>query len=287
MSRRICCIEYVIGKFSIPKCILKLRQLLIFQFIQASCDDHTTELPDEYEHGAQMNYGSGLLHQQPKSVDDEFASHGIGIVIRKPPPYNAAANPRFPGKQQPPYVNSDMHETHIGVRGDSWNNPPVGISKNRPFIPPPQIYEQEDSLADSHQHHYLSEPECDLKCDISSEYFCTKSCSCIHIDLKCGMLSNTFQRFMNEIKIMIFMAAIDGQADCGPDAEDEEDCEMTEEMIKKLKTDCEAIALSRHVMCPNTYICIKQDWLCGKLLQLHELEPNIVNYNPTKKTRWR
>jgi hypothetical protein len=56
----------------------------------------------------------------------------------------------------------------------------------------------------------------------------------------------------------------DGQIDCGPEAEDEEDCELTEDMIKKIKNDCEANTLSRHVMCPNTYICIKQDWLCGE-----------------------
>ena len=57
----------------------------------------------------------------------------------------------------------------------------------------------------------------------------------------------------------------DGQIDCGPEAEDEEDCELTEDMIKKIKNECEANTLSRHVMCPNTYICIKQDWLCGEL----------------------
>lgn len=39
-------------------------------------------------------------------------------------------------------------------------------------------------------------------------------------------------------------------------------------MIKKMKSDCEAITISRHVMCPNTYICIKQDWLCGEFLKL-------------------
>lgn len=32
-------------------------------------------------------------------------------------------------------------------------------------------------------------------------------------------------------------------------------------MVKKMKSDCEAKHL---VMCPNTYICIKPDWLCGK-----------------------
>lgn len=31
-----------------------------------------------------------------------------------------------------------------------------------------------------------------------------------------------------------------------------------------MKTDCEGNTLSQHVMCPNTYICIKQDWLCGE-----------------------
>lgn len=57
----------------------------------------------------------------------------------------------------------------------------------------------------------------------------------------------------------------DGQIDCGPEAEDEDDCEITEDMVKKMKTECESNTMSRHVMCPNTYICIKQDWLCGEL----------------------
>lgn len=65
---------------------------------------------------------------------------------------------------------------------------------------------------------------------------------------------------------------LDGQFDCGPGSdsgseaggEDEEDCEITEEVIKKMKNECEGNSVSRHVMCPNTYICIKEDWLCGK-----------------------
>lgn len=71
------------------------------------------------------------------------------------------------------------------------------------------------------------------------------------------------------------MYIIDGQIDCGPEAEDEEDCELTDDMIKKMKAECEAntLSLSRHVMCPNTYICIKQDWLCGEFV-FHE--PNDV-----------
>lgn len=59
-------------------------------------------------------------------------------------------------------------------------------------------------------------------------------------------------------------SCLDGQIDCGPEAEDEDDCEITEDMIKKMKGECEANTLSRHVMCPNTLICIKEDWLCGE-----------------------
>lgn len=66
------------------------------------------------------------------------------------------------------------------------------------------------------------------------------------------------------MRINKFSFCKDGQIDCGPDGEDEEDCEITEEMVKKMKSDCEENTLSRHVMCPNTFVCIKEDWLCGK-----------------------
>jgi hypothetical protein len=66
--------------------------------------------------------------------------------------------------------------------------------------------------------------------------------------------------------------------DCGPDAEDETDCEITEEMIKKMKSECEGNTLSQHIMCPNTFICIKQEWLCGKLIIVLNLNL-LINFN--------
>lgn len=105
-----------------------------------------------------------------------------------------------------------------------------------------RIYEEDEGMLGSNHRHGggdLEIPgECDLKCE-GLEFLCTKSCSCIHSDLHC-----------------------DGQVDCGPDGEDENECEITEEMIKKMRVDCETDTATRHIMCPNTYICIKEEWLC-------------------------
>lgn len=70
----------------------------------------------------------------------------------------------------------------------------------------------------------------------------------------------TFYQTFQHINFIEFLS--DGQSDCGPDGEDEEDCEITEEQINKMRTECEAITMSPHIMCPNTLICIKQEWLC-------------------------
>lgn len=55
---------------------------------------------------------------------------------------------------------------------------------------------------------------------------------------------------------------ISGHIDCGPSAEDEEECALTEEMVKKLREDCEADTNPKHILCPNSHVCIKQEWLC-------------------------
>lgn len=115
----------------------------------------------------------------------------------------------------------------------------VHPNKIKVFNSDVEVIQTEDELLGS-DHGGGSTDECDVKCG-PTEFFCSKSCSCIESSLHC-----------------------DGIVDCEPDAEDEESCELTEDGVKKLKEDCEANTLSRHVMCPNTLICIKEDWLCGK-----------------------
>lgn len=163
-------------------------------------------------------------------------------IAHKPPSYS---NLRFGSKHTPIHVPS-IHDTVLRPFGDRRDDLSYlgGSSRNdKILISSPGLVFEEDSILDS-QHQSagsaVAEIECDLKCG-PNEFFCSKSCSCIHMDLHC-----------------------DGQIDCGPDGEDEEECEITEEMIKKMKSDCEGNTKSQHVMimCPNTLVCIKQDWLC-------------------------
>lgn len=161
---------------------------------------------------------------------------------------------RFGSKNSPMHVPSmtDPIRSQFGIRREDSSYPGgIGISRDKIFSPNEDIlFDEETILESNHQSSGTPSVECDLKCG-PTEFFCSKSCSCIHSDLHC-----------------------DGQIDCGPDAEDEEECEVTEEMIKKMKSECEGNTLSQHIMCPNTFICIKQDWLCGKFCE--DVRRNLV-----------
>jgi len=225
-----------------------------FFCLAAICED-ATELPNELANEAPMYSGAARhtfdslrpndgsnkkIHQSKQQRVQqrlrEIVFDGAdGIVVTAPP----VLQPRFPGKQVPPYY-SIGHEgflkTNAG-RGSSWTSP---NHKDNEFLPSHTIYEMPDDMIESDGNVGSSVAiECDLSCG-PQEFTCKKSCSCIHEDLHC-----------------------DGHDDCGPDGEDEDECVVTQDMYKKMKDECESNTLSRHVMCPNTYICIKQDWLCG------------------------
>jgi hypothetical protein len=188
---------------------------------------------DNTEYGIMVS----IHHENPQSPIS---------ISHKPPSY---PNIRSFGQKTPMHVPSihDPIRSTFGIRReDSTYLGGIGFSRDKIFSPDEDIVFEEDAILDSHHQSsgLATHIECDLKCG-PTEFFCSKSCSCIHSDLHC-----------------------DGQIDCGPDAEDEEECEITEEMVKKMKSECEGNTLSQHIMCPNTFICIKQDWLCGELCAL-------------------
>lgn len=208
------------------------------RYMQSSSDgynkihrDKQEQLTNRMHRENEETFGYGVMvhqtHQSPLSI------------AHKPPSYS---NLRFGSKHTPILVPSS-HDTVLRPFGDRRDDLSYlgGSSRNEKIlISNPGLIFDEDSILDS-QHQSSGSvvaTECDLKCG-PNEFFCSKSCSCIHTDLHC-----------------------DGQIDCGPDGEDEDECEITEEMKKKMKSDCEENTLSQHVMCPNTFICIKQEWLC-------------------------
>jgi Low-density lipoprotein receptor domain class A len=221
-----------------------------------------------YHGAARQSYGSGTLRSPS---DGTFAKihrdkqeqltnrlnresiNDYGIMVKhehqspissvyKPP---SIINVRFPKQNSPMHVPS-VHDNVLRPsihRLDDFTYPSgIGTIRDKVFTHDDDlIFQEEAMLENNHQSSGSADAiDCDLKCG-PYEFFCSKSCSCIHSDLHC-----------------------DGQNDCGPDAEDEEECEITEEMVKKMRSECEGNTLSPHIMCPNTFICIKQDWLCGK-----------------------
>lgn len=254
-----------------------------------------TELPESGKpsfHGAaRQTFGSGSLRPDDGTFNkihvdkqeklrerdhrerfpfDDVSSSSLGIVIKhvshKPPGYNT----RYVGKT-PITHHTGIHDTVFRPSGsgtrrdDMWIHQGISPSRDNVFLGHDDIVMPEDMLVGGGNHEDSGAPaECDATCG-AMEFFCSKSCSCIHSDLHCGRFFFNLEFERATIGKLLFS---DGQIDCGPEAEDEDDCEITEDMVKKMKSDCESNTISRHVLCPNTYICIKEDWLCGKSISI-------------------
>lgn len=201
---------------------------------------------------------------------DDTSSSSFGIPIHqvpishgnKPPTYrNAIGKPSIPihsGPQDPVF-----RPPGSGIRRGDENFRQGGFPSHRDneFVPQENVIMEADILIDDRQNSGNA-AECVTQCE-EKEFFCPKTCICISSENRCG--NKSFSSSLRSLDYAKFFG-LDGQIDCGPDAEDEEECPNTEDMIKKLKLECESNTVSRHVMCPNTYICIKQDWLCGESL---------------------
>ena len=183
--------------------------------------------------------------------DDHQHGHGIvkyGIGLSSDPiPKTRFPNPNA-GYGQPFHGPPDqMYELFNHPKGERSDTNYGGRLNHRgghnvEEYNPSQFTEDIDDMAGNHNSGANDEEGvCEITCE-SQQFTCSKSCVCIHGDLHC-----------------------DGQINCGPDGEDEIDCELTEEGIKKIRMECESSP--NHIMCPSTFICISEKWLCdGKFI---------------------
>lgn len=225
---------------------------------------HTTHKPFSSRH-SNINHGSHFdtTIEPPYHVYDdtspdqnsELFSHGRLItepLHPVPPPFDASyrviGGVRVPGigLDSDIYGSRSMGERHDVV--DEWRpwdrygdhsnlGHPIGIRPQHPVMDPDQKVMQmpEDGSMDDDNGEHLVEP-CNLAC-VTSEFFCKRSCMCVPKFTRCDLEINC------------------------EDGEDEEDCNMSnEEIIKSIKSECEAT--EKHVMCPRTFACIAQEFLC-------------------------
>lgn len=189
--------------------------------IQAVCDK-VTEPPEigkpDYHGAARQTFGSGSMrdpedgtfnkihiekqeklrerdHRERHYDDVSSSSHGIIIkqapishVSHKPPGYNT----RNIGKT-PITHHSSTHDTVFRPSGSStrrddlWINQGISPSREDKVFLGDVIMEEGTLLGNSHQDSGAL-AECDATCG-PEEFFCSKSCSCIHSYLHCGEFS--------------------------------------------------------------------------------------------------
>ncbi|XP_055684209.1 low-density lipoprotein receptor-related protein 4 [Lutzomyia longipalpis] len=228
------------------------------------CDDQLpTEWPDYGRQAkphntgaARQMYGSGSLRPPgpmptPRRRDPDEGSlqpprlaHGVLVTKPHQQPSNSA-QPNDPmirsvGVPKQPYSNLDLYGIRdFGIRrGDdgrsSFGHHP---GETHEYVPAMQ------QINVQHEHDELMKPdgggggsECSLHCE-EWEFACPESCTCVHRDTRC-----------------------DGTVDCEAQ-EDELECEdISEEIVREIRTKCESTGM--HIMCPRTYTCIAKEWLC-------------------------
>ncbi|GAB0097057.1 low-density lipoprotein receptor-related protein 4 [Sergentomyia squamirostris] len=230
------------------------------------CDDHLpTEWPDYGRQikplntgAARQMYGSGSLRPPgplplptPRRKESEDGSLqpprlAHGVILSKPHSVTTnSAQPNDPsfrsvGIARQPYSNHDVYGIrdisddgrYLNVHHDVSScaiicHQLVGLNLLH-SLQPEEFMKNEDSPGDA--------PECNLHCE-EWEFVCPESCACIHRESRC-----------------------DGMVDCEAQ-EDEIDCEdISEEIVREIRTKCESTGL--HTMCPRTYTCIAKEWLC-------------------------
>lgn len=223
---------------------------------------HTTHKPFSSRHGS-GNHGSHLdatdeppfPHYDDNSPDQnsEQFSHGRFRLEPMPPPFDASyrviGGVRVPGigLDSDIYGSRSMGERHDVVDewrpwdryGDHTNlGHPIGIRPQHPVMEPDHKVMQmpdDGSMDDDNGEHQAEQP-CNLAC-VATEFLCSRSCMCVAKYTRC-----------------------DEEINC-EDGEDEENCTVSnEEIIKSFKNECEAT--EKHVMCPRTFACIAQEFLC-------------------------
>lgn len=153
-----------------------------------------------------------------------------GVVIPIPPGVGSAQSVDI-------YGSRNLGERHGDGRLQSWDRHGHHIGGG--FVPQRPIIDPEEELmdpSDSGGETNAKALECTLSC-LPSDYLCSRSCMCIPKHTKC-----------------------DGDVNC-EDGEDEENCiTSNDDIIKGIKEDCESTGI--HVMCPRTFTCIAEEWLC-------------------------
>lgn len=189
--------------------------------LQAVCDK-VTEQPEigkpDYHGAARQTFGSGSLrdpedgtfnkihiekqeklrerdHRERNYDDVSSSSHGIIIkqapashVSHKPPGYNT----RNIGKS-PITHHSGPHDTVFRPSGsssrrdDMWIHQGISPSRDNVFLGHDDVVMEEGTLIGNTHQSSGTPAECDATCG-PEEFFCSKSCSCIHSDLHCGEL---------------------------------------------------------------------------------------------------
>lgn len=209
-------------------------------------NSRTTKIPVFYDY-----------EQYEQSSDEDQFSHGILITEPHPvpPPFDSSFRVLGGGRILSTGVDSNVYgsrtlgERHgdMSVEWKPWDRygdqselaHAIGMKSKHPIMdgdnrilhmPDDERADGDDETSDT------TEPPCTLRC-LPMEYFCARSCQCVPKFTQC-----------------------DGDQNCDF-GEDEEDCSVSnEEIIKKIKSECEET--DKHVMCPRTFACIAQEFLC-------------------------
>ncbi|XP_037029978.1 low-density lipoprotein receptor-related protein 4 isoform X2 [Bradysia coprophila] len=177
-----------------------------------------------------------IISQQP--YDASYRAGGVKVpsgVVPAPPGLGSSQHVDLYGLR-----NFGERHGDGGGRWQSWDRyEHQSHGHVNEFVPQHQIIDPEKDLMEPNDSGDTAiEPECSLVC-LTSEYLCTRSCSCTPKYTLC-----------------------DGEFHC-EFGEDEEECNANgtnEEIIEGIRAECKSTGL--HVMCPRTFICISHNWLC-------------------------
>jgi hypothetical protein len=136
------------------------------------------------------------MREESELLPDDAASGSFGTQVKhvpmahipyKPPGYNT----RYVGKTPiTPHVEpqGNTFQPNGGRRDEIWVHQGISHSRIKVFDEPYSgVFTEEDDLPDSSpQRAGGAAAPCELTCE-PMEFFCSKSCSCIGSELRCGM----------------------------------------------------------------------------------------------------
>lgn len=128
---------------------------------------------------------------------DDVSSSSLGVLVKQPPIQHTPHKPpgyntRYFGKS-PITHHSAVHDQVLRPPGygtrrdDMWIRQGISPSRDNVFIGHDDVVMEEGVLLSGSHASGVIPTECDATCG-PLEFFCVKSCSCIHSDLHCGKL---------------------------------------------------------------------------------------------------